>query len=176
MIDPQHKQSMADQDLLRAENVALLERIRELELQLAKLSPAADQSSAGASDVPGVLQPEQIEATVAHHTDHVGTEGGSAQTAALAGADNASGPALGGPSPTAGQSASAERQGSDASAANGSQQGPAPPASDPLQWSSAPHGLTQEQVGRYSRQLMLPSFGVEGAACLPAQAETLCTN
>ncbi len=33
----------------------------------------------------------------------------------------------------------------------------------PLGWSSAPHGLTHDQISRYSRQLLLPSFGFRGA-------------
>ena len=32
----------------------------------------------------------------------------------------------------------------------------------PPRWTSAPHGLTQAQVARYSRHLLLPSFGVAG--------------
>ncbi len=32
----------------------------------------------------------------------------------------------------------------------------------PLGWTSAPHGLTHAQIARYSRHLLLPSFGVAG--------------
>ncbi len=32
----------------------------------------------------------------------------------------------------------------------------------PLGWTSAPHGLTHAQIARYSRHLLLPSFGVRG--------------
>ena len=33
----------------------------------------------------------------------------------------------------------------------------------PPGWEPGPHDLTREQIARYSRQLILPSFGVEGA-------------
>ena len=32
----------------------------------------------------------------------------------------------------------------------------------PLGWTSPPHGLTHAQIARYSRHLLLPSFGVTG--------------
>lgn len=31
-----------------------------------------------------------------------------------------------------------------------------------LRWEAGPHNLTTDQIGRYSRQLLLPSFGVQG--------------
>ena len=31
-----------------------------------------------------------------------------------------------------------------------------------LRWEAGPHSLTSDQIGRYSRQLLLPSFGVQG--------------
>ena len=34
--------------------------------------------------------------------------------------------------------------------------------SESLRWEAGPHSLTSDQVGRYSRQLLLPSFGIQG--------------
>ena len=34
--------------------------------------------------------------------------------------------------------------------------------SECLRWEAGPHSLTSDQIGRYSRQLLLPSFGVQG--------------
>lgn len=31
-----------------------------------------------------------------------------------------------------------------------------------LRWEAGSHTLTTDQIGRYSRQLLLPSFGVQG--------------
>lgn len=39
---------------------------------------------------------------------------------------------------------------------------PASPDSECKRWEAGPHGLTSDQIGRYSRQLLLPSFGVQG--------------
>ena len=39
---------------------------------------------------------------------------------------------------------------------------PSSPLSECLQWEAGPHRLTSDQIGRYSRQLLLPSFGVQG--------------
>ena len=33
---------------------------------------------------------------------------------------------------------------------------------EPRSWSSCGHGLSKEQIARYSRHLILPTFGVEG--------------
>ena len=41
-------------------------------------------------------------------------------------------------------------------------------------WQGEAHGLTKAQVERYSRQIVLPAFGVNGAA-LPLRAQTFCT-
>ena len=35
----------------------------------------------------------------------------------------------------------------------------------PPGWEPGPHDHTREQIARYSRQLILPSFGVQGAFC-----------
>ena len=32
-------------------------------------------------------------------------------------------------------------------------------------WDGVGHGLSKEQVARYSRQIILPSFGVQGTQC-----------
>ena len=34
--------------------------------------------------------------------------------------------------------------------------------SECLPWEAGPHSLTSDQINRYSRQLLLPSFGVQG--------------
>ncbi|KAL3151284.1 Adenylyltransferase and sulfurtransferase MOCS3 [Trebouxia sp. C0009 RCD-2024] len=38
---------------------------------------------------------------------------------------------------------------------------PASPDSECKRWEAGPHSLTSDQIGRYSRQLLLPSFGVQ---------------
>ena len=39
---------------------------------------------------------------------------------------------------------------------------PAVVAPSGREWDGAGHGLSADQVGRYSRQIILPSFGVQG--------------
>ena len=39
---------------------------------------------------------------------------------------------------------------------------PSPAAHAEMQWEAGSHGLSSDQIGRYSRQLLLPSFGVQG--------------
>lgn len=39
-----------------------------------------------------------------------------------------------------------------------------------LRWEAGPHTLTTDQIGRYSRQLLLPSFGVQGKPCSTASS------
>ena len=41
---------------------------------------------------------------------------------------------------------------------------------DPPSWDGMQHGLDQGQIARYSRQIILPSFGVQGAAASWAEA------
>lgn len=166
---------MAEQDLLRAENASLRDRVRLLELQLAQQSPTADPCPANVVKAPRASRPVQSETAEAHHNSNAYTAGGSAKGALLAGSD-ADVPALIAPSIAASQSASMAQQGVNGAAAGGSRQGVTPQASAPLQWSSTPHGLSQKQVGRYSRQLMLPSFGVEGAPSLWAKRIGLRTH
>eukprot|EP00887_Chlorella_sp_A99_P001231 scaffold14.g1231.t1 len=54
---------------------------------------------------------------------------------------------------------------------------PAPPAADGAAprpaWDGTQHGLTKEQIARYSRQIILQSFGVHGARALALRA--LCS-
>ena len=42
-----------------------------------------------------------------------------------------------------------------------------------LGWEGNGHELTKEQIGRYSRQIILPSFGAQGVHMMAAAA---CTN
>ena len=44
--------------------------------------------------------------------------------------------------------------------------GPARPEPGCVQWEAGTHSLSSDQIGRYSRQLLLSSFGVQGK--LPA--------
>lgn len=56
--------------------------------------------------------------------------------------------------------AAQEQQPPDA-AANGASQGDFPPAAS---WDGLQHGLDKDQIARYSRQIILHSFGVQGTA------------
>ena len=154
---------MAEHGILRAENAALRDRVRLLEQQLAQHPPAAGSNPASVLEATRASRPVQSEAAEAHHNGNAYRAGDSAQRAVLAASDCAFRPPVDAPSSAAGELASREQQGGNGAAAGGCRRGGTPQASVPLQWRSAPHGLSQEQVGRYSRQLMLPSFGVEGA-------------
>lgn len=46
--------------------------------------------------------------------------------------------------------------------ANGASSSPDACPVAPSPWDGVGHGLSKDQVGRYSRQIILPSFGVEG--------------
>ena len=41
-------------------------------------------------------------------------------------------------------------------------------------WCSAGHGLSKEQVARYSRHLILPAFGAEGGPAASSHQYTSC--
>lgn len=155
---------MTDNDHLQAENSTLRNRIAHLELLLAQQSPAASQTALGdevfAAPVP---QPELHKAPEIHFN----AANGLSTTAMVANTDKSHDSTVGGDE-TNDQPVNDHGKDSGGSVGGGvAQGGHGINGSDTPRWSSVPHGLTQQQIGRYSRQLMLPSFGVEGASMNP---------
>lgn len=145
---------MTDIDRLQAENSTLRSRIAHLELLLLQQSPAASPT-AHRDDVLAapVPQPELYKAPEIHSKGSLNASEGRPATALVSNTGKGHSSELGGD------------QGKDEEGA--AQGGNETQGSDTPRWSSVPHGLTQQQISRYSRQLILPSFGVEGASVNP---------